>query len=69
MVPAGFTQRLDRRAFDLGGTLFDMKGAASAGTIAFLTGAAMFYLILYRGRLVPRGVSVAGTRQSPTGVR
>ena len=37
-----------------------MKGAASAGTIAFLTGAAMFYLILYRGRLVPRWLSMWG---------
>lgn len=43
-----------------GETLFDMKGAAIAGTIAFLTGAAMFYLILYRGRLVPRWLSMWG---------
>lgn len=43
-----------------GETLFDLKGAAVAGTIAFLTGAAMFYLILYRGRLVPRWLSIWG---------
>lgn len=43
-----------------GEALFDLKGAAAAGTIAFLTGAAMFYLILYRGRLVPRWLSLWG---------
>lgn len=43
-----------------GETLFDLEGAAVAGTIAFLTGAAMFYLILYRGRLVPRWLSIWG---------
>lgn len=43
-----------------GETLFDLKGAAVAGTIAFLTGAAMFYSILYKGRLVPRWLSIWG---------
>ena len=43
-----------------GETLFDLEGAAVAGTIAFLAGAAMFYFILYRGRLVPRWLSIWG---------
>jgi hypothetical protein len=43
-----------------GEALFDAKGLAVVGTIAFLTGAAMFYLILYRARLVPRWLSVWG---------
>lgn len=43
-----------------GETLFNLEGAAAAGTVVFLTGAAMFYLILYRGRLVPRWLSIWG---------
>ncbi|MEN8114978.1 MAG: DUF4386 domain-containing protein [Actinomycetota bacterium] len=43
-----------------GDTLFDLEGAATAGTIAFLIGAAMFYLILFRARLVPRWLSAWG---------
>ncbi len=43
-----------------GDTLFDLKGAATVGTIAFLIGAAMFYIILYRARLVPRWLSAWG---------
>ena len=43
-----------------GEALFDAEGAAVVATIAFLIGAAMFYLILYRGRLVPRWLSVWG---------
>jgi hypothetical protein len=43
-----------------GEALFDAEGAAVVGTIAFLIGAAMFYLILYRARLVPRWLSVWG---------
>lgn len=43
-----------------GETLFDLEGAAVAGPIAFLTGAAMFYFMLYRGRLVPRWISIWG---------
>jgi hypothetical protein len=43
-----------------GGTLFDLEGAAQVGTIAFLIGAAMFYSVLYRARLVPRWLSVWG---------
>jgi hypothetical protein len=43
-----------------GETLFDLEGAAIAGTIAFLIGAAMFYSILYRGQLVPRWLSIWG---------
>lgn len=43
-----------------GDTLFHLEGAAAAGTIAFLVGAAMFYVILYRGRLVPRWLSIWG---------
>jgi len=43
-----------------GDTLFDMQGAADLGTIVFLVGAAMFYLILYRARLVPRWLSAWG---------
>ncbi len=40
-----------------GGTLFDLEGAAVVGTIVFLIGASMFYLVLYRARLVPRWLS------------
>lgn len=43
-----------------GEALFDAEGAAVVATIAFLIGAAMLYLILYRGRLVPRWLSVWG---------
>jgi len=43
-----------------GDTLFDMDGATEMGTIVFLIGAAMFYLILYRARLVPRWLSAWG---------
>jgi hypothetical protein len=43
-----------------GDTLFGMQGAADLGTIVFLIGAAMFYLILYRARLVPRWLSAWG---------
>jgi hypothetical protein len=43
-----------------GEALFDLEGAAAAGSISFLTGAAMFYFILYRGRLVPRWLSIWG---------
>lgn len=43
-----------------GESLFNLEGAAVAGPIAFLTGAAMFYYILYRGRLVPRWISIWG---------
>ena len=43
-----------------GEALFDAEGAAVVATIAFLIGAAMFYLILYRARLVPRWLSVWG---------
>lgn len=43
-----------------GESLFDLSGVAVAGTIAFLIGAAMFYTILYRGRLVPRWLSIWG---------
>jgi hypothetical protein len=43
-----------------GDTLFDMEGAAEMGTIVFLIGAAIFYLILYRARLVPRWLSAWG---------
>jgi hypothetical protein len=42
-----------------GETLFDLEGAAVAGPIYFLTGAGMFYVILYRGRL-PRWLSTWG---------
>ena len=40
-----------------GTTLFDLEGAAQIGTIVFLIGASMFYLVLYRARLVPRWLS------------
>jgi len=40
-----------------GDTLFDLEGAATVNTIVFLTGAAMFYTVLYRARLVPRWLS------------
>ena len=43
-----------------GEVLFDLEGVAVVATIAFLIGAAMFYVILYRGRLVPRWLSVWG---------
>ena len=43
-----------------GDTLFDMDGATEMGTIVFLIGAAMFSLILYRARLVPRWLSAWG---------
>lgn len=43
-----------------GEALFDAEGVATALTIVFLTGAAMFYLVLYRARLVPRWLSVWG---------
>ena len=43
-----------------GEALFDAEGAAVVITIAFLIGAAMFYLVLYRARLVPRWLSVWG---------
>lgn len=43
-----------------GEALFDLEGAAVAGPVYFLTGAAMFYFILYRGRLVPRWLSIWG---------
>jgi hypothetical protein len=43
-----------------GEALFDAEGAAVVATVAFLIGAAMFYLILYRARLVPRWLSVWG---------
>jgi hypothetical protein len=43
-----------------GEALFDADAAAVVGTIAFLIGAAMFYLVLYRARLVPRWLSVWG---------
>jgi hypothetical protein len=43
-----------------GDTLFELKGAEAAGTILFLIGAAMFYTILFRARLVPRWISAWG---------
>ena len=43
-----------------GETLFGLEGAAAVNTIMFLAGAAMFYLVLYRARLVPRWLSVWG---------
>jgi hypothetical protein len=43
-----------------GEALFDLEGAAAVGTIAFLIGAAMFYVTLYRARLVPRWLSAWG---------
>jgi hypothetical protein len=43
-----------------GETLIQLEGVGVVSTLAFLTGAAMFYLILYRARLVPRWLSVWG---------
>lgn len=43
-----------------GEALYSLEGAATTGTIAFLVGASMFYLMLYRGRLVPRWLSLWG---------
>lgn len=43
-----------------GEALFDAWGAEVVAAIAFLIGASMFYLILYRARLVPRWLSVWG---------
>ena len=43
-----------------GETLFHSEGVAATLTIVFLIGAAMFYLVLYRARLVPRWLSVWG---------
>lgn len=40
-----------------GDALFHSEGVAPMLTIVFLIGAAMFYLVLYRGRLVPRWLS------------
>jgi hypothetical protein len=43
-----------------GEALFDLEGAAVAGPLYFLTGAGMFYFMLYRARLVPRWLSIWG---------
>lgn len=43
-----------------GDTLIQLEGVDVVSTLAFLTGAAMFYIILYRARLVPRWLSVWG---------
>ena len=43
-----------------GEALFDLEGAAVAGSVFFLTGAALFYALLYRGRLVPRWLAIWG---------
>ena len=43
-----------------GEALFDAEGVAATLTIVFLIGAAMFYLVLYRARLVPRWLSAWG---------
>ena len=43
-----------------GEALFHAEGVAATLTIVFLIGAAMFYLVLYRARLVPRWLSAWG---------
>ena len=43
-----------------GDTLIHLDGVGVVSTLAFLAGAAMFNLVLYRGRLVPRWLSVWG---------
>ena len=57
LIPLGGSTEVPRA---WGDTLFDMDGATEMGTIVFLIGAAMFYLILYRARLVPRWLSAWG---------
>jgi hypothetical protein len=44
----------------IGALLLDAKEIGSIGTIVFCLGAAMFYSMLYRSRLVPRWLSVWG---------
>ena len=43
-----------------GEALYHAEGVAVVATVSFLIGAAMFYIMLYRGRLVPRWLSVWG---------
>lgn len=43
-----------------GDTLIHLEGLGAVSTLVFLTGAGMFYFVLYRGRLVPRWLSLWG---------
>ena len=43
-----------------GDTLINSEGVAEAGSIVFLIGASMFYLVLFRAKLVPRWLSSWG---------
>jgi hypothetical protein len=43
-----------------GDTLINSKGVAEVGTIVFLIGVSMFYLVLFRAKLVPRWLSSWG---------
>jgi hypothetical protein len=43
-----------------GDTLINAKGVAEVGTIVFLIGVSMFYLVLFRAKLVPRWLSSWG---------